>query len=77
MKQNISEFERILRAVLGIYAMLLGFLFLQGVVGMMLGILGAISTVTGVVGWCGIYTLLGKESVPESEPAGPAGEQEG
>lgn len=76
MKPNIGEFERILRAVLGIYAMLLGFLFLQGVVGMMLGILGAISTVTGIVGWCGIYALLDKEPEPSAEPE-PAGEQEG
>ena len=71
MKQNVGEFERILRTVLGIYAMLLGFLFLQGVLGMVLGILGAISTITGIVGWCGIYTLLGKELKPE-----PVAEQE-
>jgi hypothetical protein len=67
MKQNMKEFERILRVVLGIYAMLLGFLFLQGVIGMMLGILGAISTVTGLAGYCGIYALLGKEYEPEPE----------
>ncbi len=67
MKQNIGEFERILRVVLGIYAMLLGFLFLRGVGGMVLGFLGAISTITGLVGWCGIYVLLGKEPAPEDE----------
>jgi hypothetical protein len=66
MKQNIGELERILRVVLGIYAMLLGFLFLGGVGGMILGILGAISTVTGLVGWCGIYVLLGKEPPSDS-----------
>ncbi len=68
MKQNITEFERILRAALGIYAMLLGFMFIQGLAGMLLGLLGAISFVTGAVGWCGIYTLMGKEPV-ESETA--------
>jgi hypothetical protein len=47
--------------------MLLGFLFLRGVGGMVLGFLGAISTVTGLVGWCGIYVLLGKEPAPEAE----------
>jgi uncharacterized membrane protein len=75
MKQNVGEFERILRTVLGIYAMLLGFLFLQGVVGMVLGILGAISTITGVVGWCGIYALLGKE-IKSGPAAEPVAEQE-
>jgi hypothetical protein len=68
MKQNITDFERILRAALGIYAMLLGFMFIQGLAGMILGLLGVISFVTGAVGWCGIYTLMGKEPV-KSETA--------
>ncbi|MGC9399390.1 MAG: YgaP family membrane protein [Anaerolineae bacterium] len=76
MKQNIGEFERILRMVLGVHAMLLGFLFLQNVVGMLLGLLGAISTLTGLVGWCGIYALLDRETVPVTE-AEPSAEQEG
>lgn len=63
MKRNITDFERVLRAALGVYAMLLGFMFLQGLAGMILGLLGAISFLTGVVGWCGIYTLMGKSSV--------------
>ncbi|MFP4345041.1 MAG: DUF2892 domain-containing protein [Anaerolineales bacterium] len=71
MAQNISSFERVLRVILGIYAMLLGFLFIQGVVGIIVGILGIVSFLTGATGFCGLYALLGKEA-PE-----PAVDEEG
>ncbi len=72
MKHNIGEVERVLRVILGIFAMLLGFLFIQGVVGNILGVLGGIAFLTGAVGWCGIYVLLGKEEAPQpQEPASP------
>jgi hypothetical protein len=63
MEQNIGEMERLLRVTLGIYAMLLGFLFVQGVVGIIVGAVGVIALVTGLVGWCGIYKLLKREPV--------------
>jgi len=76
-KHNIGEVERILRVILGIFAMLLGFLFIQGVAGIILGVLGLIAFLTGVVGWCGIYVLLGKEELPQpQEPASPEGGEE-
>ena len=66
MKQNIGELERILRVALGVHGMLLGFLFVQGTVGILLGLVGAMAALTGLVGWCGVYALLGKGTV---EPA--------
>ncbi len=71
MAPNISDFERVLRVVLGIYAMLLGFMFIQGVIGAILGVLGVVAFLTGATGFCGLYHLLGKTS-----PAG-AVEKEG
>ncbi len=68
MKPNIGDGERLIRVVLGIYAMLLGFLFIQGVVGIILGVLGLIAFATGASGWCGIYTLFGKSTL-EATPA--------
>ena len=65
--RNVSDTERIIRAVLGVFGMLIGFLFWQGTAGTVLGILGVISFVTGVVGWCGIYALLNKELPDEKE----------
>jgi len=59
MQPNVGERDKLLRTILGIYAMLLGFLFIQGVIGIIVGALGLVSLVTGLVGWCGIYSLLG------------------
>ncbi len=70
MKLNIGDGERLIRVILGIYGMLLGFLFIQGVVGIILGILGLIAFATGASGWCGIYTLLGKSTL-KATPAEP------
>jgi hypothetical protein len=70
MKLNIGDGERLIRVILGIYAMLLGFLFIQGVVGIILGILGLIAFATGASGWCGIYALLGKSTL-QVTPAEP------
>ena len=78
MKPNIGDGERLIRVILGIYGMLLGFLFIQGVVGIILGILGLIAFATGAVGWCGIYTLLGKSTLKATpaESEQPATEDE-
>jgi len=77
MKLNIGDGERLIRVILGIYTMLLGFLFIQGIIGIILGILGLIAFATGASGWCGIYTLLGKSTlqVTPAEPEQPAAEE--
>jgi len=70
MQPNTGERERLLRTILGVYLMLLGFLFIQGVIGILLGILGLIGLVTGVTGWCPIYSFLGKSKAePTTEEA--------
>lgn len=70
MEQNVGEKDRLFRTIFGVYGMLLGFLFIQGVIGIILGVLGLVSLGTGITGWCGIYTLLGKSTVQASpEPA--------
>ncbi len=59
MKPNVGERDRLFRTIFGVYGMLLGFLFIQGVVGIVIGVVSAISLITGITGICGIYTLLG------------------
>ena len=63
MKPNIGDGERLIRVLVGVYIMLLGFLFIQGVVGIILGLLGFIAFATGTTGWCGVYAALGKSTV--------------
>ena len=82
MKPNIGDDERLIRTILGIYVMLLGFLFIQGVIGIILGIVGLIAFATGASGWCGIYALLGKSTLktesdePEQTATEVKGEEE-
>ena len=68
MKPNIGKLDQLLRFVCGTFAMLVGFLFLQGFVGILIGIIGLILVVTGAVRHCGIYDLLGISTI-ESEEA--------
>ncbi len=63
MKPNVGEKDRLYRTILGVYGMLLGFFFLQGVIGIIFGILSLISLVTGLTGWCPIYHFLGKSTL--------------
>ncbi len=76
MKPNIGDGERLIRVILGIYVMLVGFFFIQGVVGIILGVLGLVAFATGASGWCGIYALMGKSTLTAAapEPEQPATE---
>ncbi len=69
MELNVGSRDRLLRTILGVYGMLLGFLFIQGLVGNILGILSTVSLLTGIVGWCGIYSLLGISTMSERDLA--------
>lgn len=72
IRHNISDLERLLRVIFGVYAMLLGFLFISGLVGNLLGFLGLLLAITGAMGWSGIYTVLGRELPAVVEPAAQA-----
>lgn len=67
MERNVGERDRLLRTIFGIYGMLLGFLFIQGVIGIIVGAIGLVSLVTGIVGVCGIYKLMGISTVKAGE----------
>jgi hypothetical protein len=69
MKPNVGEKERLFRTLLGVYGILLGFFFIQGVVGIIIGIISIISLFTGLSGWCLIYHLMGKSTLKETSDA--------
>ncbi len=72
MQPNLSDREKLLRTIFGVYLMLLGFLFIQNVLGILLGIVGLALLVTGVLGWCPLYVWLKRSTAPamSEEPAG-------
>ncbi|MBN1621609.1 MAG: DUF2892 domain-containing protein [Endomicrobiales bacterium] len=58
MKKNVGGTDRIIRLVLGA-ALIAAGIVLKGVLGLVLIIAGVIGIVTGLIGWCGLYTVLG------------------
>jgi len=59
MKVNQANWERVARVVLGIILMYVGFGGVAaGTLGTVLGVVGVIALLTGLSGWCPIYSLL-------------------
>lgn len=59
MKINESNADRIIRVVLGIALLVVGFGgFIGGSLGLVFKIVGALSLFTGAVGFCPVYALL-------------------
>lgn len=54
MKKNVGPADRAIRILLGIVIILLGVLFKSW-----WGLIGLLPILTGVIGWCGLYSLLG------------------
>ena len=59
MKLNEGTFDRVVRVVLGVVLLYLGIMSVAGVWGIVLDVVGAIALITGVVGFCPLYKLLG------------------
>ena len=60
MKSNEGSTDRIIRVILGIVLIIVGWLVLRNsVLGVILDIIGVILLITAVTGFCLIYRLLG------------------
>ncbi len=55
---NEAGWDRIVRVVLGVALVGVGFGVVRGTAGVVLGIVGLIPLVTGLVGYCPLYQLL-------------------
>ncbi|MGE3388307.1 MAG: DUF2892 domain-containing protein [Bdellovibrionales bacterium] len=67
MKVNEGQLDRILRVVFGLAILSLAFVGPQTV----LGYLGLVPLVTGLVGFCPLYTLLGFSTCPMTASKSP------
>jgi predicted PurR-regulated permease PerM len=56
--QNVGSVDRIVRIVLGVALIVIGFLALSGTLGIVVGIVGFIPLLTGLIGWCPLYVLF-------------------
>jgi hypothetical protein len=64
--QNVGSVDRIVRVVLGLALIAIGFFVLGGTVGTIVGVIGFIPLLTGLVGWCPLYSLFKFSTRPSS-----------
>lgn len=60
MKGNVGSIDRVLRVIVGIALVVVGFAVLGGTAGIVVGIIGLIPLLTGLIGWCPLYILFKK-----------------
>jgi uncharacterized membrane protein len=58
MKINEGSVDRVIRGIVGAILLVVGLTLVQGPVGIVLDVLGAILLVTGIVGFCPLYTIF-------------------
>lgn len=58
MKNNEAPWDRVVRVVLGVALLVVGFGVVGGAGGTVLGVVGLIPLVTGLVGYCPLYGLF-------------------
>jgi uncharacterized membrane protein HdeD (DUF308 family) len=69
MKANESGTDRVIRIILGIILVILGWFALgNNTLGVILDIIGIILIITGITGFCLLYTLFGM-STRKKEPS--------
>lgn len=75
MKSFINEagWDRLARVVLGVVLLYLGWAgVVGGTAGLVLKIFGFVPLVTGIVGWCPLYTLFGFTTCARTPTTPPA-----
>ncbi len=58
MKTNVGSIDRVLRILVGIALVVVGFVVIGGTVGIVLGVIGLVPLLTGLIGWCPLYLLF-------------------
>ena len=56
---NEAAWDRLFRIVLGVVLLVVGFGFVGGTAGIIIGIVALVPLLTGLSGWCPLYSLFG------------------
>jgi len=67
MKTNEGIIDRVIRVIVGAIALVAGGFWLAGIGQVVAIIIGVAMTLTGLIGFCGIYTLLKINTCPSSQ----------
>ena len=63
MEKNVGGIDKVVRIVLGLVIIGLGIYFKNW-----LGIIGVVVLLTGLIGWCGFYSLVGINTCKIKKP---------
>jgi hypothetical protein len=58
MMVNEAGWDRIVRIVLGVVMLVVGFGLMDGAAGVVVGVAALVPLLTGLVGWCPLYSLF-------------------
>ena len=58
-KKNEGEIDRVVRIILAVLFFALAWFWLKGLAQTIFYILSAVSLITGIVGFCGVYKIFG------------------
>lgn len=58
MKVNLGTVDRVIRGVAGVTLIAIGLFFVKGLIGVILGLLGAVLIFSGTVGFCHVYKFF-------------------
>lgn len=60
VEKNMSEAEQIIRTVIGIIILFAGYTYLTGVIQLLSYVVGAVLVITGLTGYCPVYSFFKK-----------------
>jgi hypothetical protein len=66
-EKNVGTADRILRIILGLILIYAGAKMLTGILMYLVILIGLILLVTGILGTCALYSLLGKNTLGKQE----------
>ncbi len=61
MKKNQSDIERVIRGLVGLVLLVLT-IYVTGVLQIVLALVGAILLATGIIGFCPLYKIFGRNT---------------
>lgn len=56
---NEAGWDRLARVVLGVVLLIVGFGLMEAPAGIVVGVVAFVPLLTGLVGWCPLYSVLG------------------
>lgn len=55
---NEANWDRVARVIAGVVLLVLGWVVIGGTVGTVIGVVAFVPLLTGLVGWCPLYSVL-------------------